>query len=92
MSFTTNDPIPQYGEIKTAEELGKLIRKFRKSQGLTLEKVSGLTNVGMRFLSELERGKETAELGKTLLILNKLGIVVTIQPRSNLQSNSSLEK
>ena len=83
---------PQFGEIKTAQDLGKLIRKFRKSQGLTLEKVAGLTNVGTRFLSELERGKETAELGKTLLILNKLGMVVIIQPRSKLQSSPILER
>lgn len=59
MTLTTKEPTPQFGEIKSAADLGKLIRKFRKSQELTLEKISGLTNVGMRFLSELERGKET---------------------------------
>jgi len=62
-------------------ELGAIIRAFRKSQQLTLEKVSGLTNISMRFLSELERGKETAELGKALTMLNKLGLEVIIQPR-----------
>lgn len=72
---------PQFGEVKTVNELGNIIRAFRKNQNLTLEKVSGLTGLGMRFLSELERGKETAELGKTLKILNNLGLEVIIQPR-----------
>lgn len=72
---------PQFGRIKNTTDLGALIRAFRKSQQLTLEKVSGLTNVSMRFLSELERGKETAELGKALSTLNKLGLDVIVQPR-----------
>lgn len=59
-----------------------MIRSFRKNQHLTIEKVSGLTDVSMRFLSELERGKETAELGKALNVLNKLGLEVIIQSRA----------
>ena len=83
-------PIPNeepliFGDIKTARELGQIIRAYRKKQGLTLEKLSDLTHVGTRFLSELERGKETAELGKALLILNKLGIVITLHPRTMIQ-------
>ncbi len=70
-----------FGRIKTASELGQIMRAFRKSQHLTLEKVSGLSGLGMRFLSELERGKETAEIGKALEVLNKLGLEVIIQPR-----------
>ncbi len=70
-----------FGKIQSARELGILIRAFRKKQHLTLEKVSGLTNISMRFLSELERGKETAELGKVLTTLNNLGLELVIQPR-----------
>lgn len=77
--------MPSNTIIKTASELGKTIKAFRKNQNLTLEKVSGLSNLGMRFLSELERGKETAELGKVLDVLNKLGLEVIIQPRGKTQ-------
>lgn len=77
---------PQFGQIKTAAELGKIIRSFRKNQDLTLEKVSGISGLSMRFLSELERGKETAELGKVLEALNKLGLEVIIQPRGYEQA------
>jgi transcriptional regulator with XRE-family HTH domain len=77
----TQDEIT-YGAIRTVEELGRLTRAHRKSRRLTLETVSGLGNLSMRFLSEFERGKETAELGKVLKALRTLGLEVIIQPRS----------
>lgn len=72
---------PPYGKIKSVSELGAIMRAFRKGQGNTLAQVSGITNTSMRFLSELERGKETAEIGKALGVLNKMGLDVIIQPR-----------
>lgn len=75
----------EYGLVSTAADLGHLMRGHRKSQQLTLEKVSGLSNLSMRFLSELERGKETAELGKALTVLANLGLEVIIQPRGRQQ-------
>lgn len=77
---------PTYGKVNNANDVGEIIRNFRKSQQVTLDKVSGVTNIGMRFLSELERGKETAELGKVLTVINKLGLEVIIQPRGRNQS------
>ena len=71
----------EYGTVRSAEELGKLARAHRKQRKLTLETISGLGNVSTRFLSEFERGKETAELGKVLKALRTLGLEVVIQPR-----------
>ncbi|WP_275097999.1 helix-turn-helix domain-containing protein [Sedimenticola hydrogenitrophicus] len=70
-----------YGTVQTAEELGRLVRTHRKQRHLTLETVSGLGNLSTRFLSEFERGKETAEIGKVLKALRTLGLEVIIQPR-----------
>ena len=70
-----------YGPVQTTEELGRLVRAHRKQRGLTLETVSGLGNLSVRFLSEFERGKETAEIGKVLKALRTLGLEVIIQPR-----------
>ena len=70
-----------YGAVLTAEELGRLARAHRKHRRLTLETVSGLGNLSTRFLSEFERGKETAEIGKVLKALRTLGLEVIIQPR-----------
>ena len=57
----TQDDIP-CGTVRTTEKLGRLARAHRKQRHLTLETVSGLGNLSMRFLSEFERGKETAEI------------------------------
>lgn len=75
----------EYGVVRSAAELGSLARTHRKQRKLTLETVSGLGNVSPRFLSEFERGKETAELGKVLKALSILGLEVVIQPRGRLQ-------
>ncbi len=70
-----------FGLVKNASDLGTIIRAYRKNNKLTLEKVSGLTNLSMRFISELERGKETAELGKALALINNLGLEIIVKPR-----------
>jgi len=76
----TQDDIA-YGAVRTAEEIGRLARTHRKQRRLTLETVSGLGNLSTRFVSEFERGKETAEIGKVLKALRTLGLEVIIQPR-----------
>ena len=68
--------------LATSAELGATLRAQRKAQGLTLEQLSGLSGLGMRFLSELERGKATAELGKTLEVIRLLGLDCFLVPRS----------
>lgn len=55
----------QYGIVRSTEELGRVVRAHRKDRRLTLKTISGLGNLSSRFLSEFERGKETAEIGKT---------------------------
>lgn len=61
------------------KEIGNIIRDKRKSQNLTLEELSGLANVGIRFLSELENGKETASMGKVLHVMQTLGLQIIIK-------------
>lgn len=78
-----NEGIVKPAKIKTAGELGELLRHTRIEQQFTLERVSGMTHIGMRFLSELERGKETAQLGKVLQIIHQLGLEILIGPREN---------
>ena len=67
--------------ITTVDALGRAIRAHRKRRHLTLESVSGLSNLSMRFLSEMERGKKTAEVGKIFDALQVLGLEVVVRPR-----------
>ena len=65
--------------IKDSGHLGRAIRAQRKSIGLTQLDAAGLCGVGERFLSELERGKPTVELGKVLQVLNRLGLRIILE-------------
>jgi len=66
----------------TPEQVGKLSRQTRKNLGVTQKDLALTSGTGMRFVIDLERGKETCEIGKALTILNTLGIRVTLTPPS----------
>ena len=70
-----------FGNIVTTEDLGRCVRAQRKVQGATQAEFASLCGVGVRFISELENGKPTMELGKVLLVLKCLGLEVSVQPR-----------
>jgi len=82
MNQTTNQ-VPKSIQVKSTEELGEFVRAYRKDRGITQGKVSGLSNVSTKFLSEFERGKKTSEIGKILQVLNVLGIDVTVGQRKS---------
>ena len=54
----------------TPVDIGNTIRAARKAQGLRQDELAAAANVGVRFLIELEAGKPTAQLGKTLSVLS----------------------
>lgn len=60
--------------ITNARDLGYAIRLRRSDLGYTQAVVAGLSAVSLPFLSHLENGKETAELGKALRVADVLGI------------------
>jgi transcriptional regulator with XRE-family HTH domain len=74
---------PKYGKIETAQELGALIRKKRRAVKFRQADAADFAGVGPRFLSELERGKPTAALGKALQVLYRFGLEVWIVPRGH---------
>jgi y4mF family transcriptional regulator len=64
--------------ITKLEELSKIIRDARKSQKLTQTELAIVANVGVRFLVDLENGKETAQIGKVLRVCEALGIKIDV--------------
>lgn len=54
--------------------IGTWIRTNRRSRGWTLEQLASRAGTGVRFVSECERGKASAELGKVLAVLRALGL------------------
>lgn len=61
--------------------LGQLIRAQLKRQQLTQEQRAGVTSVGVRFVRELESGKESCRAGLALTVLQTLGLTVSITNR-----------
>ena len=68
--------------VRSSVDIGAAIRQKRKADRLTLADAAGLCNVNYRFLSDLENGKATAQLGKVLQTLHALGIEIELKDRT----------
>lgn len=68
-------------EIRSLDQLGEFVMTRRKAKKLTQQGFADLAGVGRRFVSELESGKPTAEIGKVLKVLNALGIDLIVKDR-----------
>jgi y4mF family transcriptional regulator len=67
-------------EAATPEHLGTAIRARRKAMGITQKELAMTCGTGLRFIVDLEKGKPTCQLGKTLLVLRSLGLSVQVAP------------
>jgi len=81
-----------YGKIESVADIGKLVRSHRKLQLATQADFAAMCGVGVRFISDLENGKATIELGKSLRVLQSLGLEVFIEPRDWRRNGSSINK
>lgn len=68
-------------KVAKVAEIGAAVREKRKADGLTLADAAALCGVGYRFMSDLENGKETVQVGKALKVLTALGLDMTIAAR-----------
>ncbi|MBR0198331.1 MAG: helix-turn-helix transcriptional regulator [Kiritimatiellae bacterium] len=58
----------------TVQDIAKIVQLERKRQGMTQPDLAAACGTGVRFIVDLERGKETCQIGKVLLVLRMLGI------------------
>lgn len=65
--------------IHSPADLGRAVRARRKRDGLTQAEAAGLTNVGVRFLSELENGKPSVRFDKLLQVTLGLGLELSLR-------------
>ena len=69
-------------KINNTSEFGKVLKKRRKELKYTQRDISEFTGFSISYLSDLENGKQTTELGKAIYIANLLGIDIILQERS----------
>ncbi len=65
--------------IGSSDELGQAVRAERKTLGLTQGDLGAACGVSLRFVSELERGRASAGVGRVLRVLHMLGLRVVLE-------------
>ena len=68
----TRDRVP----LNNAGDFGAYIRWARERAGLTQADLASQVDVSRKWLSEVENGKATAEIGLILAALRRLGVVI----------------
>jgi len=65
--------------LKNPKDLGAAIRRARKAEGLLQAQLAGLCNTGLRFISDLENGKASCQLGLALKVADRLGLKIRLE-------------
>lgn len=68
-------------KITTCDEFGKMVKDRRKELKYTQAFLSECSGLSVSFISDVEHGKPTAELGKCLFLANLLGLDISVLQR-----------
>ena len=70
-------------EYDRFNDIAVFIRTMRKKYGYTQKEFAENTNLGLRFVRELEQGKLTLKMDKILVALNFFNSTITVKERPN---------
>lgn len=68
-------------KVLDSVSLGNLIRNRRKELNYTQAYIADFTGLSVTFISDVERGKKTAEIGKIFELLHILGLDINVEVR-----------
>ena len=74
-------------KITDSQSFGEAIKNRRKEMGYTQRYISEYTGFSISFISDLENGKSTAELGKAIFLANLLGLDINSTSRGEKWKN-----
>lgn len=60
--------------LRNSTDFGAAVRQQRRARGLSQESVALSAGVGLRFVHDLEHGKETVELERALRVAAAVGL------------------
>lgn len=85
MDTTTATPLQDQTThvVRTALDIGQMVKRQRNGMNLRQLDVAGLANTGNRLIVDVENGKPTVQLQKVLDLLDILGLEVVIQPKTS---------
>jgi DNA-binding XRE family transcriptional regulator len=72
--MTTKKNKPDTQERRQAQRFGALVRERREALRMRQDDLALATNVGRRFIIELEAGKPNCQLGKALVVAAAVGL------------------
>ena len=72
--------------VHNPSELGRLASQIRSELGLRQSDVHAHTKLATRFIGEVENGKETAQIGKVMDMLESLGLELVIKSKSESET------
>ena len=82
---------PPIGPVKSAADLGFMIRSYRKFAGMTQRDLADEIKCGLRWVVDIESGKERAEVGLVMRALEVLGVPLHVATPPPLTSAERME-
>ena len=79
--------------MRRASDIGHAIRQERSARGITQGQFAAEMGVSRKWLSEIENGKETAEVGLVLAVFRRLGfdLVAASRPQPEFDIDAALQ-
>ncbi|WP_293712018.1 helix-turn-helix domain-containing protein [Stenotrophomonas sp. UBA7606] len=65
-------------QIDQASDIGRYVRAVRKAQGLRQDDLAAMAGTSHVVLGNVERGKDTVQIGRVFELLRQLGIRVQL--------------
>lgn len=66
-------------EVRDMSKIAEIVRATRKAQGVSQTVLAQVSNVGLRFVGDIERGKPSVQFDKLLAVLTALGIALNLE-------------
>lgn len=77
--------------LTTVQAAGCVIRALRKRAGIRIDDFALTAGVSKQFMTDLENGKETIQMGMVLTLLQKLGVHMSLSLPDEAKESFELE-
>lgn len=69
--------------VRSAADVGQVVRERRREQSLRQIDLAGIGNTGNRLIVDIEKGKPTVQLQKVLDVLDLLGLELVVRQKTS---------
>lgn len=72
--------------VRSVSDLGLALRATRKGSKVRLDDLADIAGVSKQFVSDVEHGKQTVQLGLALRLLAEMGLYLTVDIPAGAES------